>query len=82
MKLRFTIRDLLWLMALVAVCIAWWVDRRRATEYEQKAEFVVNNLMNGVMGRQTSVQEVYDHTPPDRKEQFTYHPDFGWQRVK
>ena len=29
MNFRFTIRDLLWLTALVAVCIAWWLDHRR-----------------------------------------------------
>ena len=27
MRLCFTIRDLLWLAALVAVCVAWWADR-------------------------------------------------------
>jgi hypothetical protein len=27
MKLRFTIRDLLWLIALVAVCLAWRFSR-------------------------------------------------------
>jgi hypothetical protein len=27
MRLRFSIRDLLWLTALVAVCIVWWLDR-------------------------------------------------------
>jgi hypothetical protein len=27
MRLRFTIRDLLWLAALVAVCLAWVSDR-------------------------------------------------------
>jgi hypothetical protein len=32
MRLRFTIRDLLWLTALVAVLVAWWADHRRATE--------------------------------------------------
>jgi hypothetical protein len=26
--MRFTIRDLLWLAALMAVCVAWWVDHR------------------------------------------------------
>jgi hypothetical protein len=29
MKLRFTIRDLLWLTALVALGVAWWIDNRR-----------------------------------------------------
>ena len=24
---RFTIRDVLWLTVVVAVCLAWWVDR-------------------------------------------------------
>jgi hypothetical protein len=28
MRLRFTIRDLLWLLALVAVSVAWWIDHR------------------------------------------------------
>jgi hypothetical protein len=29
MRIRFSIRDLLWLTALVAVLVAWWVDHRR-----------------------------------------------------
>ncbi len=28
MKLRFTIRDLLWLTALAAVSVGWWADRQ------------------------------------------------------
>ena len=31
MRLRFTIRDLLWLTAVAAVCMAWWLDHRRLT---------------------------------------------------
>jgi hypothetical protein len=27
MRFRFTIRDLLWLTALVALGLGWWVDR-------------------------------------------------------
>ncbi len=27
MRLRFTIRDLLWLAALVALAVGWWLDR-------------------------------------------------------
>ena len=26
---QFRIRDLLWLMLLVAVCLTWWLDRQR-----------------------------------------------------
>jgi hypothetical protein len=29
MKLRFSIRDLLWLTLLCAVLVAWWIDRGR-----------------------------------------------------
>src|SRR4051812_7362406 len=29
MRLRFNIRDLLWLAALVAIGMAWWADRRQ-----------------------------------------------------
>jgi hypothetical protein len=27
MRLRFTIRDLLWLIALVGLAVGWWLDR-------------------------------------------------------
>jgi hypothetical protein len=32
MKLRFSIRDLLWLTALCAVLVAWWIEHRRSAE--------------------------------------------------
>jgi hypothetical protein len=37
---RFTIRDLLWATVVVALGVAWWVDRRRldARHAETKAE--------------------------------------------
>jgi len=28
MRLRFTIRDLLWLTLVVAMAVGWWVDRQ------------------------------------------------------
>jgi len=28
MRLRFTIRDLLWLTLVVALAVGWWIDRR------------------------------------------------------
>ena len=30
--MRFTIRDLLWLILLAAVLVAWWIDRSRLVE--------------------------------------------------
>jgi hypothetical protein len=33
---RFTIRDLLWLMVVVAVACMWWVDHNRITPTERQ----------------------------------------------
>ena len=32
MRLRFTIRDLLWLTALVALAVGWWLDHHRSSK--------------------------------------------------
>jgi hypothetical protein len=36
MRLRFTIRDLLWLTLVVALAVGWWLDRRKITELEAR----------------------------------------------
>ena len=36
MRLRFSIRDLLWLTALVAVGVSWWLNWRRLADVEQR----------------------------------------------
>jgi hypothetical protein len=47
MKLRFSIRDLLWLTALCAVLVAWWVDHRRlANDSPLKTSVAVVVLAN------------------------------------
>ena len=35
---RFTVRDLLWLMALAAVCCAWWLEHQLAAGYKRELE--------------------------------------------
>ena len=35
---RFTIRDVLWLTVVVAMGVAWWIDRRQLTEYHRRVE--------------------------------------------
>jgi hypothetical protein len=37
MRLRFTIRDLLWLTALVALAIGWWLDRSKLAIHDAQA---------------------------------------------
>ena len=34
MRLRFSIRDLLWLTVIVALAVGWWLDHRRLTEWD------------------------------------------------
>jgi hypothetical protein len=34
MRLRFTIRDLLWLTAVVALAVGWWVDHHDLIKYK------------------------------------------------
>jgi hypothetical protein len=33
MKPRFTIRDLFWLVLVVALAMAWWIDRTHSIEH-------------------------------------------------
>jgi hypothetical protein len=57
--LRYTIRDVLWLTALVAVTVAWWIEHRqltavrsalRAEQAEQRiAELRERELRGGVI---------------------------------
>jgi len=47
--MRFTIRDLLWLMVVVALSVGWWLDHRRlsvsyANWNEQITEAVKNTI--------------------------------------
>jgi hypothetical protein len=44
MRFRVTIRDLLWLTALAAVLVAWWLDRSRL-----KHQIEITNPFNSGM---------------------------------
>src|SRR5262245_57587211 len=35
--MRFTIRDILWLTVLAAVCAVWWIDRRQIAGLQHKS---------------------------------------------
>jgi hypothetical protein len=47
MKLRFSIRDLLWLTALCAVVVAWWIDRSNLSARLEALEKSKSVIMGG-----------------------------------
>jgi len=50
--MRFTIRDLLWLMVVVGLAIGWWVDRSRLIEKVAKLKSDLNfsRAVDGIGG--------------------------------
>ena len=50
-NLMFTIRDLLWLTALVALATGWWLDHRSLTkqyeDYRQRIQRMTNEYAPG-----------------------------------
>jgi hypothetical protein len=47
MRLRFSIRDLLWLTALVAVLVAWWLDYHHRPNPDAYYKFGYKHGFNG-----------------------------------
>jgi len=45
MRLRFMIRDLLWLTLVVAMAVGWWVDRRAMTNRLDDLNWERGNLL-------------------------------------
>ncbi len=48
MKLRFSIRDLLWLTLVAALCVGWWIDRCKLKAAEEKAVLQVLEKIDGI----------------------------------
>jgi hypothetical protein len=47
MRLRFTIRDLLWLTVVAALTVGWWLDRKASMERADQDAFAhAKDLMN------------------------------------
>ena len=74
MRFRFTIRDLLWLTALVAVLLAWWLDRRQiqATNAEiqaKNAEIQAKNAESNLNTLKTGI-EILKEGGPNRELRF------------
>ena len=47
--MKFSIRDLLWLTVVVALGLAWWVDRRSQTNGEKEWKFYATCLESLLM---------------------------------
>jgi len=54
---RFTIRDVLWLTALAALAVSWWLDHRITTERARKAQFDANTTKRETKGRIDALEE-------------------------
>jgi hypothetical protein len=53
MKLRFSIRDLLWLALVVALAVGWWIDRRAADFRKMQMESQIKNLHDALSEERT-----------------------------
>jgi hypothetical protein len=51
MKLRFSIRDLLWLTAVCAVLVAWWLDHRALKSDHRYVIKEVPNILPNYSGK-------------------------------
>jgi hypothetical protein len=59
MKLRFTIRDLLWFTPLVAVLVAWLIDHRQTEIATQRAmEPTINGLRTQLAESEGKIREL------------------------
>ncbi|HUE74975.1 MAG TPA: hypothetical protein VMP01_29175 [Pirellulaceae bacterium] len=56
--MRFTIRDLLWLTVVVALGVAWWLDRSKVADDRQELQSSERELRR-ITGTQQKVIEDY-----------------------
>src|SRR5262245_16353459 len=87
---RFSIRDVLWLTALVALAVGWWLDRRdvqrrgeaRATVIRSHAEALQAALRNAHLYQSlTSSSTVVSSGAPGRRyiRYRPFAPDVDWK---
>jgi hypothetical protein len=58
MRFRFTIHDLLWLTALVALALGWWLDHLRIERFAGKAIEVQRHNDKLEASRKTIMKEL------------------------
>src|SRR4051794_18270144 len=87
--LRFTIRDLLWLMALIAISLGWWLDHRTSTrrfavmeEDRDKFHFAAQALRTHLMQAQQASDGFQKQLHPELAEALNKWREEGRQRAK
>ena len=73
MRLRFTIRDLLWLTLVVALAVGWWLDSRIATDKSKKLEVQLRDTAEKLVGTQSALmreteRRILAERPPSVEE--------------
>ena len=61
--LRFTIRDLLWLMVVVGLACGWWMDLQKLREIEFKYESLLGSYrtqvdVNSELWKKTGLDQI------------------------
>src|SRR5262249_45270190 len=78
MRVSFTIRDLLWLTALVAVTVGWWIDHRNGVVQRNQLSEKVANLEN-LASLQSQLSGLYErHAILEREYQQTSSAFFAY----
>ena len=54
--MRFTIRDVIWMTALVALAFGWWVDHARNARSQDEAKRQYDAMMDGLHETQANLQ--------------------------
>jgi len=62
MRLRFTIRDLLWLVVVVALAVGWWLERNRLTDDHTQQVVKIVELEKEV---RSNTWEKFKHAIPE-----------------
>jgi hypothetical protein len=68
MRFRFTIRDLLWLTLVVALALAWWVDRSNLIRAVASWREMVDHQDDTVRGLQEYFHKKHPNEPIDWAE--------------
>ena len=70
--MRFTIRDLLWLMVVVACLLGWWLATQKAATLDERLRTLEGGMADGLgeiheMARELVHQNQRDQKNPNRK---------------